>query len=97
MGWVVWWSIGVCAFADSTVAHPSIYPPPPSPPKHTEGKPLTSPSTNLEITDPALAMLVPNVRARSQLITYRETKMREWEAVQRAWEAAVAAAAQEGR
>ena len=42
-------------------------------------------------------MLVPNVRARSQLITYRETKMRKWEAAQRVWEAAVVAAALEGR
>ena len=49
------------------------------------GKPLTSPSTNLVIDDPAHALVAPNVRARSHLITYKEAKAREWEAAMARW------------
>ena len=40
---------------------------------------MTSPSTNLEIMDPTLAMLVPSVGLRGQVLAYRERKTREWE------------------
>ena len=59
---------------------------PPSHPTTTEGKPLTAPKTNLEITDPTYAMLFPNVMARSQVLEYKEAKTREWEAAERAWQ-----------
>lgn len=54
--------------------------------KQTGDKPLTSSKTNLKITDPRLAMLFPNVLARSQALEYREARTREWEAAERAWE-----------
>jgi hypothetical protein len=30
-------------------------------------------------------MLVPNVRARGQLLTYKATKKQEWEAAEQRW------------
>lgn len=51
---------------------------------HTGGLELTSPKTGLTI-EPALALLAPNVMARSQVLEYREAKTREWKAAERQW------------
>lgn len=56
-----------------------------STPHQTGHKPLTSPKTNLEITDPALAMIFPNVLARGMVLEYREERAREWAAAERRW------------
>ena len=45
----------------------------------TDGKPLTSPSTNLEISA-ELAILAPNVHVRGQVLEFRAAATREWEA-----------------
>ena len=60
-------------------------------PTHSiEGKPLSSPSTNLEISA-ELAILAPNVRARGQVLEFKAATAREWEALQRQWEQATGA------
>jgi hypothetical protein len=51
----------------------------------TGNKPLTSPSTNLPIIDAADTRLVPNVRARGQVLTYKAAKKQEWEAAEQRW------------
>ena len=51
---------------------------------HTEGKPLTSPSTNLEI-DPAQAILAANVMVRSFVLDFQQRATRDWEAAQQRW------------
>lgn len=51
----------------------------------TGGKSLSSPSTNVEITDPALTMLAPNVRARGQVLQYKAAKERAWAEAERRW------------
>ena len=61
----------------------------------TEGKPLTSPSTNLAI-DPTLAILAPVELIRSQVLTYKEAKAREWEEQVRPWREWKAAVQAEG-
>jgi hypothetical protein len=54
-------------------------------PHHTphtaEGKPVTSPKTNLQI-DQAQTGLVPNVAIRSLLIGYTAARTAEWEALE---------------
>ena len=57
----------------------------------TEGKPLTSPSTNVEISA-ELAILAPNVYARGQVLEFKAATTREWEALQREWEEATTGA-----
>lgn len=59
----------------------------------TVGKPLTSPSTNMAITDctnmaitdSALTMLVPNVRARGQMLEHKAAKEWAWAEAERQW------------
>jgi hypothetical protein len=44
------------------------------------GKPLSSPSTNVEITDPALChpLLAPNVLVRGLVLEYKAEAARRW-------------------
>jgi hypothetical protein len=63
----------------------------PNPTYATEGKPLSSPSTNLEFSA-EMAILAPNVRARGQLLEFKAATTREWEALQREWEEATGGA-----
>ena len=51
----------------------------------TEGKPLTSPSTNL-VMDPVRIVLAENVLARGKVLEFKAATMHEWEAAQREWE-----------
>lgn len=46
----------------------------------TDGKPLTSPKTNIVIIEPVLEMLIPNVLVRSMVLEYKETKAKDFEA-----------------
>ena len=56
----------------------------------TEGKPLTSPSTNVEICA-ELTILAPNVYARGQVLEFKAATTRECEALRRQWEEATGA------
>jgi hypothetical protein len=51
-----------------------------NPTHSTEGKPLSSPSTNLEISA-ELAILAPSVHARGLALEFKAATTREWEAL----------------
>ena len=57
----------------------------------TDSKPLTSPSTNVEISA-ELAILAPNMYARGLVLEFKAATTREWEALQREWEQATGGA-----
>ena len=51
----------------------------------TEGKPLSSPSTNLEISA-EMAILAPNVLVRGQVLEFKAATTRGWKVLQQQWE-----------
>ena len=78
-------SFGVFWSGDRLDAPSTSNPTTTHPHDNTEGKPLTSPKTNLEAVSPEDARLVPNVHARGLVLEYEEAKTREWEAAERRW------------
>lgn len=51
----------------------------------SKGKPLTSPMTDLEIKDPDMARLIPNMHCRSQVAEYKTSKTLEWQRLKQQW------------